>query len=748
MIKHLRYSWVFLVLSHLHAVAQPALVWAGQLGAKDNITSARSDKGSGIVTDVDGNVYLTGNFWGKADFDPGAGTYYLQSVGASDVFVCKLSKAGQLVWAIKIGGSNYHNSNALTIDKEGHLYITGYLQGATTYPPAQTIQPIGYKDAFVCKLDTSGQVIWLKQLGGMPTSMDQNEGMAIAVDDSGNVYSAGIMYYSSGGIDLDPGPAMHYLNNAGDLDCYISKLNKQGEFVWGKRIGGTRRELVNALGLDAQGNCYITGSFTGLVDFDPGDGQYPLSASISNSDAFVCKLSSAGNFQWAKQFGGASSAEAGRALSIDRQGDVIVAGVFGGTVDFNPDTGTFHLTGTNASTFISKFSGEGGFKWARHFYGRNQANGLCTDQRSNIYLCGQISSGTNNPTDFDPGQDEYNVTLPYNSPDIYIAKLDSAGWFLSAGTLGGQNGVAINTGLAIATDAFEHLYVTGEYAGLAPDFDPAAGSTFMMPTTNMDDEDIFVGKYRTISAPEVQFSSQRQAICPDNCIIFTNESTDASAWRWYFEGGVPAYSELREPGAVCYPDTGNFRVELIATLSGLSDTLVREAYINVTSINSSFSISPGNYTYGFHAEQDSLAGISYAWSFGDGAISSLRSPVYSYKSAGEYEVCLTITRDSLCSNSSCSNVEAGITGLPAPKQSPVNWRYSNESRQLICEGCPDGLYLVEVYDISGRLVMQPGKLQCINGITNLDLSNTKHGAVIIRVYDNRQVVSVLAGVVR
>lgn len=65
------------------------------------------DSGEGIAVDDAGNVYTTGSFYGTVDFDPGPGSFNLTSTGFSDIFVSKLDSAGNFVWAKRMGGTDY-----------------------------------------------------------------------------------------------------------------------------------------------------------------------------------------------------------------------------------------------------------------------------------------------------------------------------------------------------------------------------------------------------------------------------------------------------------------------------------------------------------------------------------------------------------------------------------------------------------------------------------------------------------------
>ena len=98
---------------------------------------------------------------------------------------------------------------------------------------------------------------------------------------------------------------------------------QQPTLAWAKGMGGTYDDHANAMVIDAAGNVYITGQFTGTVDFDPGAGIANLTAAGSSNfqDIFVSKLDNAGNYIWAKNMGG-NFADRGLAITVDAAGNV------------------------------------------------------------------------------------------------------------------------------------------------------------------------------------------------------------------------------------------------------------------------------------------------------------------------------------------------------------------------------------------------------------------------------------------
>ncbi len=318
--------------------------WAKGMGG------AGQDVGNAITVDAAGNVYTTGYFYDTADFDPGAGVFNLTSAGLQDIFVSKLDSSGNFVWAKRMGGTSYEVGNAIAVDAGGGIYTTGYFNGTADFDPGTgvfNLTTAGLQDIFVSKLDSSGNFVWAKRMGGTASAV----GNDIAVD-AGSVYTTG---YFGGTVDFDPGAGVFNLTSAGSQDIFVSKLDSAGDFVWAKRMGGTSFEAGNAIAVDAGGGIYTTGCFYDTADFDPGDGVFNLT-SAGSQDIFVSKLDSSGNFVWAKRMGGTDHGY-GQAIAVDSAGGIYTTGFFIGTADFDPGLGVFNLTSAgDRDIFVSKLS--------------------------------------------------------------------------------------------------------------------------------------------------------------------------------------------------------------------------------------------------------------------------------------------------------------------------------------------------------------------------------------------------------
>jgi hypothetical protein len=255
-------------------------IWAKSFG-----TSSR-DRGISITKDASGNVYTTGFFGNTVDFDPGAGTANLTSVGGYDIFLQKLDASGNFIWAKSFGGSSNDYGSSSTIDASGNVYTTGqFPETADLAPGAGTANftSVGGLDIFVQKLDSSGNFIWAKSFG----SSSSDRGSSVTTDASGNVYTTG---YYIGTVDLDPGADTANYTSAGGSDIFVQKLDASGNFIWAKSFGGSSDDWGNSITLDASGNVYTTGFFLETADFDPGSDTANFT-SAGGWDIFVQKMS-------------------------------------------------------------------------------------------------------------------------------------------------------------------------------------------------------------------------------------------------------------------------------------------------------------------------------------------------------------------------------------------------------------------------------------------------------------------------
>jgi len=404
-------------------------VWAKQMtGIMPPPYTSVSDEGRSISIDASGNIIITGNFTGTNDFDPGPAVYNLISSGTNnpDIFIAKLDATGNFVWAKQFGSTFVDGAYSVALDAVGNVYTTGYFFLTVDFDPGPAVYnltAVGGYNIFVSKLDAAGNFIFAKQIGSGST---EARGQSIKVDASGNIYTTG-MFFTTG--DFDPGAGIYNLTALGDQDIFVSKLDASGNFLWAKQMGGANTsfgDAGSAISVDAAGNIYTTGYFSGTSDFDPGPGVYTKTA-LNRRDAFVSKLDAGGNFLWVAQFGGTGFwqyDDMGYMIKTDASNNVYTIGYFNGTVDFDPGPGNYYLSSPNNLNhlFISKLDAFGNFVWATDFIlpnylGNFTGYGFEVDNNLDLFITGYFL-GT---VDFDPGTAVYNMTAT-GEKDVYLAK--------------------------------------------------------------------------------------------------------------------------------------------------------------------------------------------------------------------------------------------------------------------------------------------------------------------------------------
>lgn len=401
-----------------------ALVWARRAGG------TLADFGRRIAVDTSGNVYVTGNFAGTADF----GSTNLTSAGQADVFVTKLDSAGNFVWAVRAGGTTSDFGLGIAVDPAGNVYTAGGFEGTADFDPGPgpyNLTSAGSRDIFVWKLDTNGSFLWANGVGS--TGFDSAFG--IALDGSANVYTTGSFI---GAVDFDPGAGVQTLTSSGGRDTFVWKLDSSGNFGMARSMGAPEGDDAGkSIAIDGSGNIYTTGIFFGTADFDPGPG----TATVSGYDCargltghlFVSKLDASGNFVWARGWTdfdtGASGFAAGNAIAADSSGNVYVASAFSSRADFDPGPGVALLTGGGNTAFILKLDSGGNYLWARQGGGpaiSAQANGVAVDPSANVYAVGAFSG--NAAAVFDTGDADVSLTPSTpNGNDFFIWSIAQTG---------------------------------------------------------------------------------------------------------------------------------------------------------------------------------------------------------------------------------------------------------------------------------------------------------------------------------
>jgi len=389
-------------------ISAPTLQWSNLVGSGNTV------RAGGVGVDSSGNSYVAG----------------ITSVGISGVplvgsgrnyFIAKYNSSGALQWTKLVGsGSGTTFANSIAVDGSGNSYITG----ATTVGISGQTQN-GNDDYFIAKYDTTGNLLWSKQVGA---AGGDTEGQGIAIDSSGNSYANGYTTVAISG-----------QTKKGGTDYFITKYDTSGTLLWTVEVGASGGFTEGeGISVDSSGNSYPTG-FTNVG----------ISGQSQNGfhDYYIAKYNTSGVLQWAKQVGTSGGTTNGFGTSIDVAGNSYVCGYTSVGISGQTQNG-------NNDYFIAKYDISGNLQWGRQVGasgGTTQGTGISTDNSGNTYITGNTSKGISGQTQ-------------HGSTDYFIAQYNSAGdllWTTQNGS-SGQDTEAL--GISVGSDG--NVYIAGSQQSL------------------------------------------------------------------------------------------------------------------------------------------------------------------------------------------------------------------------------------------------------------------------------------------
>ncbi len=236
-----------------------------------------------------------------------------------EVWIAKLNGSGsQLLYLVYIGGSGNDSGTGIAVDTYGNAYITG-TTGSTNFPTtsgAFSTQSAGLQEAFVAKFSPTGQIQYSTFLGG-----GSDAGFAIAVDTTSAVYVAG----QTGSVSFPTtGGAIQPSYEGGSSDCFVSKLNPSGNsLLYSTYLGGAALDLCTGIAVDASNDAYVTGT-TYSANFPT---HKALQSNLTGSaSAFVAEINPAGSALVYSTYLGGSVADNSNAIAVDAFGSAYIAG--------------------------------------------------------------------------------------------------------------------------------------------------------------------------------------------------------------------------------------------------------------------------------------------------------------------------------------------------------------------------------------------------------------------------------------
>ena len=327
---------------------------------------------------------------------------------------------------------------------------------------------------------------WVNQI----SNTDQNGGKSVVMDHNDNIITVGMCRAT---VDLNSGVGVDNYTSAGSWDGFISKVDQNGNYLWGFGLGGAQGDGIYGVDVDAAGNIYITGIFTGTVNFNPFGAAYNLvSYSVYSIDAFWAKYDSNGNLLNAYSFGGAGY-DQGNDIKVAPSGEIYIIGSFEQTVDFDPSGSVNNKTSNGASDiFITKFSTSYTLDYVIAMGSNNTTyftdNGTAIDVNptDGSVIASGFFEGTMN---MNPNGITVNRSSWSGSRDGFIGKYNSSG-VLVWGYAIGSGGFDVISDCTLDTNG--DVYITGEFK-YTTNFNPGGTPNYLSATGS--NSDIFISKY-------------------------------------------------------------------------------------------------------------------------------------------------------------------------------------------------------------------------------------------------------------
>ncbi len=427
-----------------------------------NTDSIAGGEGWGLARDKSSNLYFTGEF----HFNLIAGNDTLTTVNygsATNTYLIKYDSNGNALWGRQsVCSSPYYpfvEGTGVVVDKAGNVLMTGDFHDSTYFGSNLISTNSNVNGVFITKYDQNGNVLWVRQSGGVYHQGGFAE--SIATDGNDNIYITG-SYFDI----IAFGP--YILNGSGG---FIAKYDSAGNVQWAKTIGKSGSTIPYAITADASGNTYLTGTFSDTIIAG-------RDTVVSSQAGFIAKYNTAGDGIWVVK-----GAHRGYSVALDNAGNVYSTGYYFGSEVVGTDT----LPGNNLwnNLYFDKYDTAGNFEWVKYAMNKNRGDcmgfTICCDSKCHIYLyAGVITEGDTLDVSFDSLHFVNNNT---NSP-IILVKYDSSGKALcgSLATDGGDdqsglvaepsgNGVYLGADFVemviFGPDTLKELPGAGEVQGIA-----------------------------------------------------------------------------------------------------------------------------------------------------------------------------------------------------------------------------------------------------------------------------------------
>jgi Beta-propeller repeat/Abnormal spindle-like microcephaly-assoc'd, ASPM-SPD-2-Hydin len=447
-------------------VIDPTLKFLTTFGGTNGGTT-----GQGIAVDAGGNAYVAGETV-SSDFPVTPGAFQGSPSGGSNGVVLKIDNSGAVVYATYLAGSgtSINLALAIAVDPSGDAYVTG-TTNATDFPVLNAFQPTltGGAAGFVTEFNLTGSaLVYSSYLGGSgPTlTVNDEQGVSIAVDSGGNAYVTGQTASSDFPTTANAFQPVFGGGQCGSrpcVDAFITKVASGGAtLTYSTYLGGTSDDDVSHIAIDPAGDAYVAGG-THSFDFPVLNAFQP--ACVPSSDtlfpcgtAFVTELGPSGSALVFSTYLGGSGGDGAGGIALDSAGNIYVTGVTAST-DFptaNAIQPSLNPAPGQPDAFVTEFnSGASQLVYSTYLGGSGDdfGTGVAVDSLGEAYITGLTDS-----TDF-PVSNALQATYGGGTDDAFVTAFQAGGGGLIYSTYLGGGGQDI--ALGIAGNGAGDVWVTG-----------------------------------------------------------------------------------------------------------------------------------------------------------------------------------------------------------------------------------------------------------------------------------------------
>lgn len=345
------------------------------------------------------------------------------------------------------GDGTPQNGRSVVTDAEGNVYMAGDFEGTVGFGGEALTADGDKADIVLAKYDRFGNPLWARRYGDSSNQYASQ----LAIDADGAVFMMGRAFGT-----ITFGGPVH--DGIGTDDIFIVKFDPDGAYAWSRMVGGLDPDRAERLVTDAAGDLYITGTFTGRVDF--GSGPFE---SAGLRDAFVLKLDGrTGAHLYSKQIGGPGD-DYGFGVAALPDGDVLITGRFEETITIDRAPALDSAGGRDI--YLARLDDIGQARWSRRYGGPGEdaAHDLAARPDGSYVLHGAITGDV----DFDDirvvGAGERDIFLAAFDPD------DTVAWAAAYGDASDQyeTDFDTNTWSALALGPDGDIHLAGPLAGVA-----------------------------------------------------------------------------------------------------------------------------------------------------------------------------------------------------------------------------------------------------------------------------------------